>query len=296
LRIIIKIISDNQDDIAFIIGNGINRYNNNNKLLSWDRILLSLWEKVTSTTLSKVPDGVSFTEFYDILQLNNNQIDYQKSVIEMMIDWEPKDHHRTVVSAIRELGAPILTTNYDETLSRTDNLRLFRVTESSFTDYYPWSSYHGDREFDLPLEGFGIWYINGMINYRRSIRMGLSDYMASVGRVRPWIHKDEGDNNFEGKNQNYWPGYQTWLHIIFNKSLFIFGLGLEENETFLRWLLIERKKYFKKFSYREPKGWYIDKKGSSRNNAGKEFFLNNVGIKTIKVDSYDDIYDTIWRL
>ncbi|MFA7493908.1 MAG: hypothetical protein WCZ43_10395, partial [Proteiniphilum sp.] len=71
---------------------------------------------------------------------------------------------------------------------------------------------------------------------------------------------------------------------------------LEENETFLRWLLIERKKYFKKFSYREPKGWYIDKKGSSRNNAGKEFFLNNVGIKTIKVDSYDDIYDTIWRL
>ena len=91
---------------------------------------------------------------------------------------------------------------------------------------------------------------------------------------------------------NNWRGFKTWLHIIFNKSLFIFGLGLEENEVFLRWLLIERIKYFKQFPDRKHKGWYISKK---EDNAGKKFFLERVGFEIIEVDDYSDIYENIWK-
>ena len=76
---------------------------------------------------------------------------------------------------------------------------------------------------------------------------------------------------------------QNWLHIIFTKNLFIFGLKLEENEVFLRWLLIQRAKYSKLY-HRELKGWYVD----TDIEAGKKFFLEKVGINTINLQDSQD--------
>lgn len=106
-------------------------------------------------------------------------------------------------------------------------------------------------------------------------------------------------NNQEKKSLYYsenklWSGNNTWLDIIFNKSLFIFGLKLEENETFLRWLLIERMKYYKRFPERKKKGWYINKLNTENSKQGKNFFLENVGFEVIELDEYSDIYETIW--
>ena len=99
-----------------------------------------------------------------------------------------------------------------------------------------------------------------------------------------------------GKNQEHWVGLYTWLHILFNRSLFIFGLGLKENEVFLRWLLIERAKYFKKFSLRNHQGWYLMKKNeNNKSDRGKRFFLESVGFEVLEVSSYDIIYKKIWE-
>jgi hypothetical protein len=119
--------------------------------------------------------------------------------------------------------------------------------------------------------------------------------MGSVERARNLIHKGNEENLFSGKDQHRWKGRTTWLHIIFNKSLFIFGLGLKQNETFLRWLLIERKKYFKRFPDREKKGWYIDTKLNIKNDMGKRIFLKYAGFEIIDVESYNDIYRHIWE-
>lgn len=64
-----EIIERNQEDIAFIVGNGVNRYPNNPNALSWDELLIQLWDKVSFQTLSRRPVGISLTEFYDILEL-----------------------------------------------------------------------------------------------------------------------------------------------------------------------------------------------------------------------------------
>lgn len=294
-----KIIEQNKHDIAFVIGNGINRYKASNSSLSWDDILMKLWDKVSGNTLSFRPEGISTTEFYDILEFENTTInesvDLQQHVADLMRKWEPKDHHKLIVDAIRQLNAPLLTTNYEETLAKTMDYKLLRTENKGFTDYYPWSVYHGDKQISHPSDGFAIWYINGMIEYKRSIRLGLTHYLNSVKRVNTWIHKDENKNDFIGKNQNNWIGSKSWLHLFFNKSLFFFGLGLEENETFLRWLLIERKRYFRKYSNRRHKSWYLQKKCDSENDSGKKFFLEKVGFEIIEVDDYDEIYDQIWR-
>ena len=290
-----NILRSNRENIAFIIGNGINRYPNNPNALSWDDLLLNLWFKVSKETLLERPNGISTTEFFDVLELENRiDINLKKEVSLMMSEWQPYNQHRQIINRILELDAPLLTTNFEETFAKTINYNLFRTEQSGFTDFYPWTSYHGIKQLELPTQGFGIWYVNGMINYQRSIRLGLSDYMGSVERARKMIHNNSENNLYTGKNCNNWIGHKTWMHILFNKSLFLFGLGLEENETFLRWILIERCKYFKLFPDRKYKGWYLTERSSNLTNIGKNFFLEKVGIEVIELDSFSDIYENIW--
>ena len=115
-----EIIERNQEDIAFIVGNGVNRYPNNPNALSWDELLIQLWDKVSFQTLSRRPVGISLTEFYDILELENTQeINLQKEVADLMREWQPLDHHIQIINRMKELDAPVLTTNFEETLART---------------------------------------------------------------------------------------------------------------------------------------------------------------------------------
>lgn len=46
------------------------------------------------------------------------------------------------------------------------------------------------------------------------------------------IQSDGFNELSDGKNRNNLIGSNTWLHVIFNKDLFIFGLALEGNEVF----------------------------------------------------------------
>lgn len=290
-----EIIYNNRGNIAFIAGNGINRYPNNPYALSWDDLLMRLWDRVAIQTLARRPKGISLTEFYDILELENiHELQLQKEVAQMLDSWQPSDHHHLITKSISALDAPLLTTNFEETFARTLSCSLMRTEPDGFTDFYPWTTYHAIAGLARPTDGFGIWYINGMIHYHRSIRLGLSHYMGSVQRAHAMLYKAQDEDLHSGENALLWKGAQTWLQILFDKSLFIFGLGLEENETFLRWLLIERMKYYRKHMDRKQKGWYVCRRGHMDIDAGKRFFLERVGFVIIEVDDYKDIYETIW--
>lgn len=292
-----KIIDDNMGSTAFIIGNGINRYKDNPDDLSWEGILNRLWRKYGDAHHLNRPEGISLPEFYDILEIYMHQgIELQEIFCKQFNKhWGgAKEHHRIILDTLQNWNVPLLTTNFDLTLEGVHTFQRYRTTSTGLTDIYPWTTYYGAHQLLLPTDGFGIWHINGMIEYARSIRLGLSHYMGSVERARKLIHNGD-ESLFRGKNQPFWQGHKTWLHIVFNKSLFIFGLDLEENETFLRWLLIERQKYFRKFHNRVHSGWYLMERSDDVKVAGKKFFLKGVGIDVLEVDSYEDIYRNIWR-
>ncbi len=291
---ITSIITQNKNDIAFIIGNGINRHKSSTEN-SWSKLLSEIWESLSSESLREIPRGISFTEFFDLLDAkrSNNYEDktLNQTVAEIMQKWNPREHHTKIISKIKELDVPVLTTNFDEILSKAAESKLFQIN-NSFTDYYPWGSYHSSTKLVNPTSGFALWYINGMIKYNRSIRLGLTQYMASVGHARKMIYSN--NENCSGLESDDWPGSKTWLDIFFKKSLFIFGLALEENETFLRWLLIERFKYFEKHPASKKECWYLCKSENTETYKGKKFFLEHFGIKVIEVTNYDIIYDHIW--
>ena len=291
-----QIIRKNIDDISFVVGNGINRYGLQDENSSWDQLLLELWRKVVGEYKNNVPIGISLTEFYDILELNNTNngstINLQKEFCDLMGNWNFEQHHVLFLDFAKHAHAPILTTNFDNIFQKAGQLELYRTSRKGFTDFYPWDSYYGLSKLEYPTSGFGVWHINGMQRYFRSIRLGLTHYMGSVERARSMIHKGNEERLFTGKNVHKWKGAKTWLHVVFNKSIFIFGLGLDENEVFLRWLLIERAKYFRKFPERKKQGWYIAKKDITSH--GKKLFLEQVGIDVIELPTYDDIYKHLW--
>lgn len=304
-----NIILENQDNIAFIIGNGIH-YQYGDCSISWEELLKDLWNYYVGKKRN-IPKGTSLTEFYDILELNrfwgdkgviplkSEQMIQQRNSVKQNVanKFPSKEEYglRKCIEGIKRLNTPILTTNFDTYISDSVNATLHKLkpidNQYIFTDFYPWNMYYSDREIDNPLSGFAVWHINGTREYPRSIRLGLSDYMGSVERARKMIQGNSLEEYFTGKNQTYWKGYNTWLHIIFNKSLFIFGLGLEENEVFLRWLLIQRAKYFRMYN-KTFGGWYVDKEIK----AGKRFFLEQLGFEVINISDYNTLYQVLETL
>lgn len=167
------IFSRNKTDLAFIIGNGINRHYNRNNV-SWTDLLLDLWDDHSFDTRSSIPAGITFTEFYDILEIQNYSQDsfsskLQKDVVARMEKWTPNKSQNLILNQIKKLNAPLLTTNFDDLIPKSLNLDFNKILDSKFTDYYPWSCYYSDRKLANPIDGFGVWYINGMLKYHRSI-------------------------------------------------------------------------------------------------------------------------------
>lgn len=290
-----SIVNRNKNNLAFIVGNGINRYKSLGNSQSWDYLLLQLWNKYTDIQKSTIPKGIELTEFYDVLDLKGNgerKNNLQKEFCDLMKNWEYKEHHKNIIEWAKVNNSPILTTNFENILADSVGATLYNLEGKSFTDYYPWGSYYGFEKIINPADSFGIWHINGMQYYYRSIRLGLSHYMGSVERARKWMHRGNERRLFDGKNIDNWRGVKTWLHIIFNKPLMIFGLKLNATEVFLRWFLIERAKYFQKFPERKKSAWYVH--CGDDKNEGKKLFLNSLGIKYIQVNEYEEIYEAPW--
>lgn len=289
-----SILAQNKGNIALVIGNGINRYNTDSTNNSWDDLLQEISKK-HSLHNGKIPNGIALTEFFDLLGLKSGEEisknDLKEDFCDLISEWKPQGHHKKITEWAVHNNSPILTTNFDNTLGSAANCDLRRVGEHH-TDFYPWNYYYGLTNLDSPHSEFGIWHINGMQHYHRSIRLGLTDYMGSVSRVRGLIRDESAENLYASDD---WDGRNSWLHIVFNMPLLFFGLGLGENEVFLRWLVIERALYFREYPHRRKSAWYVYESDDSV--SGKLFFLKGVGVEPVKVECFDDIYgSSTWQL
>lgn len=207
------------------------------------------------------------TEFYNLLEFQCRRDENANSIKDLII--APIRQFKTnkvllqVQKYIENWKVPVLTTNYDYNLETGYTRHILRHPKNDnyrvITSYYPSDRYYSYRVISDPSRDFAFWQINGFLDFNQSIKLSFSEYMAQVSYARKYLHKLYHSDDFELKDRSYWNGYNTWLHAFFNCSLCVFGLKLDEDETFLRWLFIERKKYFRKFPDRAKGGWYINK-------------------------------------
>ncbi len=115
--------------------------------------------------------------------------------------------------------------------------------------------------------------------------------MGSVQRARGLFYR--GDKQlFRAANHGDWEGASGWLDIVFHKPLLFLGLALEENEVFLRWLLIERARYFRKFPDRRQPAWYVSTHDPrNARQAGKHFFLEALGIQIVRASGHEEVWE-----
>ena len=293
--IVRNILKTNKANLALVVGNGINRYGNADGNC-WDSMVIQLAERyLKGTALTQVPKGIALTEFYDLVQISAQEKGVNRSALhrqfcEPMCNWKAYGHHKAIVSWAQRFGVPILTTNFDsvlhEALSPTKCKRR-RLPTKRRSYSYPWDCYYSISPISSPTQEFGIWHINGFQDYARSIRLGLTEYMGSVRQARSWLRSNRADSLLRTKDIDDWRGVNTWLQILLTKSLLFFGLGLEENEVFLRWLLIERKRYYQKQGTSCPESWFVYESGMTE---GKKFFLSHVDITPRAVKTHNSLY------
>ncbi|MDY0016913.1 MAG: hypothetical protein RBS89_03660 [Candidatus Delongbacteria bacterium] len=291
-----EIIEKNNSKIAFVIGNGINRYKDFSNSRSWEKLIQSLWNEINKDNiLNEDHNGITLTELYNLMAMNVENGDFILKKIRSKIRyWKPGDHHVRIINRIQELNSPVLTTNFDKTFLKKPFVYKKTILNYKNSYHYPWFVCYSENSVKSPLDGFGIWYINGMLEYKKSIKLSLEQYAKNIEYANNLLNKGE-KRLFRSNDSINWTGSDTWLQLIFNKSLFIFGLGLDENEIFLRWLLIQRKKFYNKYNINDYEGWYITTKCDMCKNSGKKLFLESVGIEVIEVNDYKDIYEKIWE-
>lgn len=157
--------------------------------------------------------------------------------------------------------------------------------------HYPWDTRFAHALHDDPCAAFGVWHINGMACHPNSIRLGLSHYVGLAHHARAWMQARK-TGIFKSDGLSSWTGRHTWLQIILKRPLLVFGLGLREDEVFLRWLLIERARYFARFPELRQGAWYIyrhDPKDTAQQ--GHLLFLKSVGFTCVPVGMHNEIYD-----
>lgn len=289
--------------LAFVLGNGINRYAFE-KAITWDELLQDLWEG--EPALQDFPQnykGLSLTEIFDIMCLKKRNGNWDENIKQSRIDickkFKEAPFNNQLNKQLATLCVPILTTNYDGCLDANLKKHVAKISST-----YPFDLYFSDKEITQDNYGqeFSVWHIHGRYNLQNSIRLGTADYMGLLTYTRNYLQK--GANLFnvkkvddpwgvkkygeEPKEEKY---HFSWLEIFYNCSLCINGLGLAQDETYLRWLLISRKKYLDRIGSNET-GWYIC--ASKDLDEGKKFFLKNVGINIIVIDDlalrYKDLF------
>ena len=109
-----KIIGNPSHRLAFIIGNGINRFAyKDNVDPSWSRLLLDAWDGASFSTKTSIDEGITFTEFYDLLEFESDPKKITQSIIDSIEEWGPADYHQSLRDALVRLDKPVLTTNFD---------------------------------------------------------------------------------------------------------------------------------------------------------------------------------------
>ena len=263
---------------AILIGNGINQ--TAERFMTWDELLKSV-----SGEESLDSEGLTYPELYNFIQLKSgiSELKLKKKVCNHFTytGYGSNAVYGAFLDVVKEGDCPVLTTNFDLSLKFQGKLDRFRLKRKGFTRYYPWDTYFSTGQLTEAWEGFGIWHVHGFTTYPDSVRMGLSDYMGSVGKAREQIQSE-----LSAQHPEVLPSLRNWLDIWFRKPLIIIGLSLEEQEVFIRWLLIERMRYYSKFELKHPPIVLLLKNG----NDGNHPFLRNLEVEIVLAEKYLDLY------
>lgn len=328
-----QLLHKNRARIALVIGNGINLTSGAAGGISWDQLMENLIASAATgspspaltksrlkSLLERGDDGqapASLPEVFDIIEAigtikpgttspTSRDLHLQGQIAQMLREMKPGMSHKAVVKWAWKSRVPILTTNYDHCLQDALELnckrRLFG-TGKPRSDFYPWDRYYAPKAVVDPASEFAVWHVHGDRDLKRSIRAGLDQYMGMAQRLRKLKRPIAREIlRGPGENQEGDPAYHAapWLRIFMGRTLWIQGLGLRAAEVSLRWLLIQRFRYWRRYkpAHRNASGWYVH--GPTVDigplDEGRRAFFENVGLTVIEIAKASEFYTALFRI
>jgi len=322
------ILAREKANVALMLGNGINLTSRGSRGISWDKLMENLItlaaanfpvQDETAVKLRRLlqrgangETAASWPEVFDFIlatgkikpelrRRTSNELKLQSMIAQMLKEMKPGPPHRAVANWAAQFRVPILTTNYDHCFQdalASDVCKRHRFgNRKPLTDLYPWDRYYAPSIIGDPADSFAIWHIHGDRALRRSIRAGLDQYMGMVQRLRKLklpVAKEILSGPDEDQRDD--PAFHAapWLRTFMGKKLWIQGLGLRSAEVSIRWLLIQRLRYWRRFraEHRHENGWYVhgptDKIGQL--DEQRRSFFEGLGLKVIEIAKPNEVY------
>lgn len=278
---------------AFLLGNGINRYAYRKKGIdidvSWKSLLREAASKLNVLlflpSLNPQDESLSLIEYYSLLELEsgNDEGVLQKTIKSVVEGWRSTEIHKRILDSLRQYNRPVVTTNIDTLLH--GELNEYEVTGTldggNTSDEFPIHKYWACGKDD----SFRLWHLNGVCSIPKSLKFGLVDYSKLTYRVSRMIDGCEKEKNTYVVDKMP----ESWVKTMLSHPLCIVGLGLNEEEVFLRYLLL-RKRHLK---HHGTLGWYCYTK-EDKMPYGKSMLLRHMGISPVMFSSYDEMYTTLF--
>ncbi|MBR6054098.1 MAG: hypothetical protein IKP46_02010 [Bacteroidales bacterium] len=285
--------SRDRHEVAFLVGNGINRHFCK-QTLSWNDLVQDIGN---SLAITGKYDSLSPTEHYSAMVLDRSEVAVRSRLSTILsIKQSDRDAFSLINNALKKLDIPVLTTNVDVLLD--DGLNLYDIpygvsqngnlNNLMRSSMWNLNHYFSSRELTDINRGFGVWHIHGTLSHEETLRFGLIDYGKLIARIDPSLV-----NIFK----NDWELRNTWLQPFMKLKLCIVGVRISSVEIFLRWLLLRKAHIFKDcLGTPNPGGWYLYPQCETEELKDSLQFFRNVGITPVEFPKYKDIYDTVLEL
>ncbi len=261
--------SSYDDDLSLLLENVIKKLDSDNSILFENAFLsandnykikkiISMLLKKQGDNFCQFMDGLTYPEIAELaLHIGNYSIGRLKNKIaENIIEIENKfinDKHNNLLEFAYTNNLPILTTNYDLALQKSNDdikiknnfswIEFNRKRDASYLSngYFRHKAFNRNNKNLNVSKEFAIWHIHGAASsssYRNSIKITNKDYANQIKRLSTSINYMKKYNC-----SSEWRDYYSWIKILMTNDLVIAGLGLESSEMDLRWILIERFNY-----------------------------------------------------
>ena len=216
---------------AFLLGNGINRVNDENKdRYEWGNLLFDLNKWYANDRVSNIrkkPFPMVYDEIVNYSLINGNKSEsYVKSFIKSKIEEIQTNNRYHNINKIN--GVEILTTNYDYLIEKSLNSYWKRSPINKLEYYY--SIYRFQRSSKSR-----VWHIHGEQGDSRSLLLGFRHYMNYASKV-----KSRAELFIGGLRTNTIHNNESWVDMFFTHNIKIIGLGMLFTEYPIWWLLAYR--------------------------------------------------------
>jgi hypothetical protein len=229
---------------VLLLGNGINRIDNN---YSWNNLmtdLLSFAKMEDSISVGEKPFPMLYEEIYLrwSAEFQHPERIIKKEIADLMRNIRSNDLHR---QAMRLKIDEILTTNYDYNL---ESVTFGGIKAAEMVPPVKGSKYALMRKRKAGSKI--VWHIHGESHAPGSILLGYEQYAGYLQTIRNYmiVGLEYTDLKLMALNRRLREGdtsIQTWVDHFFLSDVFILGLNMDFVEIHLWWLLDFRARLLK---------------------------------------------------